>query len=108
MGVVNPLADNHRCGILLRLFDGASFGKLLWLQLTHHCSCLAAEFDREIMNEFGEMGMLGVTLEGYGCAGASSVCAMEGARARFLAWRGWSSGFCDMRCLFCTVAHGRH
>lgn len=31
------------------------------------------EFDREIMYEMGELGLLGVTIEGYGCAGASSV-----------------------------------
>ncbi|KAJ3177415.1 hypothetical protein HDU87_004434 [Geranomyces variabilis] len=31
------------------------------------------KFDREIMNEFGEMGMLGATIDGYGCAGVSSV-----------------------------------
>jgi len=30
-------------------------------------------FDREIMNEFGEMGFLGATLHGYGCAGVSYV-----------------------------------
>src|SRR5271167_1323569 len=30
-------------------------------------------FDREIMNEFGAMGFLGATLEGYGCAGVSYV-----------------------------------
>ena len=30
-------------------------------------------FDREIMNEFGEMGFLGATLQGYGCAGVSYV-----------------------------------
>eukprot|EP00656_Telonema_subtile_P016143 TRINITY_DN18517_c0_g1_i2.p1 TRINITY_DN18517_c0_g1~~TRINITY_DN18517_c0_g1_i2.p1 ORF type:complete len:421 (-),score=112.85 TRINITY_DN18517_c0_g1_i2:194-1456(-) len=29
-------------------------------------------FDREIMNEMGELGMLGVTIDGYGCAGLSS------------------------------------
>ncbi|RKP25761.1 acyl-CoA dehydrogenase/oxidase [Syncephalis pseudoplumigaleata] len=29
--------------------------------------------DRDIFREFGEMGMLGVTIDGYGCAGASSV-----------------------------------
>jgi glutaryl-CoA dehydrogenase len=32
-------------------------------------------FDREIMNEFGEMGFLGATLEGYGCAGVSYVAS---------------------------------
>ena len=30
-------------------------------------------FDREIMNEMGEMGFLGATLEGYGCAGVGYV-----------------------------------
>ena len=30
-------------------------------------------FDREIMNEFGEMGFLGATLHGYGCAGVNYV-----------------------------------
>jgi glutaryl-CoA dehydrogenase len=31
------------------------------------------KFDRAIMNEFGEMGFLGATLDGYGCAGVSYV-----------------------------------
>jgi len=31
-------------------------------------------FDREIMNEFGELGLLGATLHGYGCAGVNHVC----------------------------------
>jgi glutaryl-CoA dehydrogenase len=30
-------------------------------------------FDREIMSELGELGMLGPTIQGYGCAGASYV-----------------------------------
>jgi glutaryl-CoA dehydrogenase len=30
-------------------------------------------FDREIFNEMGEMGFLGATLEGYGCAGVNYV-----------------------------------
>ena len=30
-------------------------------------------FDREIMNELGALGLLGPTIEGYGCAGASYV-----------------------------------
>lgn len=29
------------------------------------------KFDREIMREMGKLGLLGATLEGYGCAGAS-------------------------------------
>ncbi len=32
------------------------------------------KFDRAIMNEMGEMGFLGSTIEGYGCAGVNSVC----------------------------------
>lgn len=32
------------------------------------------KFDRKIMNEMGEMGFLGSTIEGYGCAGVNSVC----------------------------------
>jgi glutaryl-CoA dehydrogenase len=31
-------------------------------------------FDRAIMNEMGEMGFLGSTLEGYGCAGMNHMC----------------------------------
>ena len=31
-------------------------------------------FDREIMNEMGALGMLGATIDGYGCAGVSYVC----------------------------------
>lgn len=30
-------------------------------------------FDREILNEMGELGMLGPTIDGYGCAGTSYV-----------------------------------
>jgi glutaryl-CoA dehydrogenase len=30
-------------------------------------------FDREIMSELGELGLLGSTIEGYGCAGANYV-----------------------------------
>ena len=31
------------------------------------------KFDRNIMRQMGELGLLGVTIEGYGCAGLSSV-----------------------------------
>ncbi len=31
-------------------------------------------FDRSVFNEMGEMGFLGATIEGYGCAGVSYVC----------------------------------
>lgn len=31
-------------------------------------------FHREIMTEMGELGFLGCTIEGYGCAGVSHVC----------------------------------
>jgi glutaryl-CoA dehydrogenase len=32
------------------------------------------KFDRRILNEMGELGMLGSTLHGYGCAGVNYVC----------------------------------
>ncbi len=31
-------------------------------------------FDRDIMNEMGELGLLGATIDGYGCAGLNYVC----------------------------------
>jgi glutaryl-CoA dehydrogenase len=31
-------------------------------------------FDREIMNELGALGLLGSTIDGYGCAGVNYVC----------------------------------
>ncbi|MBV8093614.1 MAG: acyl-CoA dehydrogenase [Acetobacteraceae bacterium] len=31
------------------------------------------KFDRQIMNEFGQLGILGATLQGYGCAGVNYV-----------------------------------
>ncbi len=31
-------------------------------------------FDREIMTEMGELGLLGATIDGYGCPGVNSVC----------------------------------
>ncbi|MDP3085445.1 MAG: acyl-CoA dehydrogenase [Rubrivivax sp.] len=31
-------------------------------------------FDREIMSEMGALGLLGTTIDGYGCAGLNSVC----------------------------------
>ena len=32
------------------------------------------KFDREIMNELGQLGFLGSTIDGYGCAGVNHVC----------------------------------
>jgi glutaryl-CoA dehydrogenase len=32
------------------------------------------QFDREIMQEMGSLGLLGATIRGYGCAGMSYVC----------------------------------
>ena len=31
-------------------------------------------FDRDIMNEMGELGLLGPTIEGYGCTNVGYVC----------------------------------
>jgi len=32
------------------------------------------KFDRSIITEMGELGFLGPTIEGYGCAGVNNVC----------------------------------
>ena len=37
-------------------------------------------FDRAILREMGEMGMLGATIDGYGCAGVSPTCYGLAAR----------------------------
>jgi glutaryl-CoA dehydrogenase len=37
-------------------------------------------FDRNIMNEMGELGLLGSTIRGYGCAGVNHVCYGLAAR----------------------------
>ena len=42
---------------------------------------LEERFDREIMNELGALGLLGSTIEGYGCAGVSHVAYGLVARA---------------------------
>ncbi|MBN8531043.1 MAG: acyl-CoA dehydrogenase [Alphaproteobacteria bacterium] len=41
-------------------------------------------FDREIMHEMGGLGLLGATIEGYGCAGVNHVC--YGLVAREVEW----------------------
>lgn len=35
--------------------------------------CHVADFQKEILSEMGQLGLLGPTIEGYGCAGVSSV-----------------------------------
>jgi len=40
-----------------------------WLKL----SCVIAVFDKEILLEMGQLGALGCTIKGYGCAGTSYV-----------------------------------
>lgn len=37
------------------------------------CVFVCAVFDRDIMTEMGKLGVLGATIHGYGCAGASYV-----------------------------------
>lgn len=32
-------------------------------------------YDREILREMGELGLLGATIQGYGCAGVSHVAS---------------------------------
>ncbi|UYG09365.1 acyl-CoA dehydrogenase [Halomonas sp. M4R1S46] len=68
----------------LRLIDQLAEDERMVLQTAHdYCQdklmprVLEANrherFDREIMNEMGELGLLGATLEGHGCAGMNYV-----------------------------------
>lgn len=42
-------------------------------------------FDREIMVELGELGLLGATIQGHGCAGISHIaCGLVHARSNGL------------------------
>ncbi len=62
------------------------------------------KFDREIMREMGSMGLLGPTIEGYGCSGVSSVAygliAREVERVRVCPHCGCLAGrhSADRRC----------
>jgi hypothetical protein len=58
-------------------------------------------FDRDIMSEMGELGLLGSQIEGYGCAGTNYVsygerpscegCVFQNGSSKGL-WRGrWSA-----------------
>ena len=38
-----------------------------------YSTLISPEFDREILPEMGKMGLLGPTIQGYGCAGVGSV-----------------------------------
>ncbi|KAI0148533.1 glutaryl-CoA dehydrogenase [Xylariaceae sp. FL1272] len=49
-------------------------------------------YDREILSEMGELGLLGANLEGYGCAGASTVAAGLITRAVERVDSGYRSG----------------
>ncbi|KAI0016555.1 glutaryl-CoA dehydrogenase [Xylariomycetidae sp. FL0641] len=49
-------------------------------------------YDRNILLEMGELGLLGASLEGYGCAGASSVASGLIARAVERVDSGYRSG----------------
>ncbi|KAI1195360.1 glutaryl-CoA dehydrogenase [Nemania serpens] len=49
-------------------------------------------FDREILSEMGELGLLGANLQGYGCAGASTVAAGLITRAVERVDSGYRSG----------------
>ena len=41
--------------------------------MIHRFDCLTIDFDKNILKEMGELGLLGATIEGYGCSGVSSV-----------------------------------
>ena len=51
------------------------------------------EFDRQILKEMGELGLLGATIKGYGCAGVSSVASGLITRAVERVDSGYRSGY---------------
>ena len=67
----SPLKD-----FLVFLFiDKIGLNVIILLLLGYLCYyfCTFPEFDINIMKEMGELGVLGPTIPGYGCAGLSSV-----------------------------------
>ncbi|KAF2274887.1 glutaryl-CoA dehydrogenase mitochondrial precursor [Westerdykella ornata] len=51
------------------------------------------DFDRKILEEMGELGLLGATIKGYGCAGVSSVASGLITRAVERVDSGYRSGY---------------
>ncbi|KAH7118809.1 glutaryl-CoA dehydrogenase-like protein [Dendryphion nanum] len=51
------------------------------------------EYDRKILEEMGELGLLGATIQGYGCAGVSSVASGLITRAVERVDSGYRSGY---------------
>ncbi|KAF2268429.1 glutaryl-CoA dehydrogenase-like protein [Lojkania enalia] len=51
------------------------------------------EYDRKILEEMGELGFLGATIQGYGCAGVSSVASGLITRAVERVDSGYRSGY---------------
>uniref|UniRef100_A0A8C9LE30 Glutaryl-CoA dehydrogenase n=1 Tax=Pavo cristatus TaxID=9049 RepID=A0A8C9LE30_PAVCR len=49
------------------------FPPLISASFTSSCAPTPKVFDREIVNEMGALGLLGPTIQGYGCAGTTSV-----------------------------------
>jgi alkylation response protein AidB-like acyl-CoA dehydrogenase len=47
-------------------------------------------YDREILREMGELGLLGATIDGYGCAGVSNVAS--GVSNSGACWRAIADG----------------
>ena len=45
----------------------------MWWKQTKTVDICVIEFDPKILAEMGDLGLLGVTIDGYGCAGASTV-----------------------------------
>ncbi|KAI9722867.1 MAG: hypothetical protein M1828_004433 [Chrysothrix sp. TS-e1954] len=51
------------------------------------------QYDRKILEEMGELGLLGATIQGYGCAGVSSVASGLITRAVERVDSGYRSGY---------------
>jgi glutaryl-CoA dehydrogenase len=70
----------------------STFDSALLQSLTQAEAYRNENFDRKILEEMGELGLLGATIEGYGCAGVSSVASGLITRAVERVDSGYRSG----------------
>jgi glutaryl-CoA dehydrogenase len=70
----------------------STFDSTLLQPLTQAEAYRNENFDRKILEEMGELGLLGATIEGYGCAGVSSVASGLITRAVERVDSGYRSG----------------
>lgn len=77
----------HECSVCISTPHHASS-----IPLTQAEAYRNEDYDRQILTEMGELGLLGATIQGYGCAGVSSVASGLITRAVERVDSGYRSG----------------